>query len=845
MPDLPTVRSIRDGQNLLKEISALDDNGAITSVGRTLAKLPIDARLGRFLLAANENGQFEHALIIIAAISVGDCRIRPVDKRDKSDVAHKQFADSNSDLLFYLKLWHELNGDFMRFSRREKKEYCQQKFLSLQKILQWLDLKNQLEKQCTKLKLGNVRDDLNYKQLHCAFLVGFASLIGAKNKTGMYVGARGIKFKLHPRSGLRRTKPPFVVCLERFETSARYADIVAKVDPSWVAKSAPHLIKSSYSRPSWDAQRGKAFAFRTQRLFGVALGEPKRVPFSKIDARESRRLLIEYGLVRYDLEQCPTFLRQNRKTMQILRNFEHRLRRQLVPGEQALYDFYDSVVPADIATMTALEKWIERVPEQGARLRYVVSDEIERRLKAINREFPDTLRTRGFEFGVKYSFRPGDKADGLTVKVAHQLLSRLPGDAFDALCPGMVDEKIRMMVKVLPKSCRKKVAPLADFMNFVMDEIRVEPLVDTLRRCYFQRCGEELDTEALGSLNLPAYLVAHIEVFDSPRVEERGSPMDNEKLPGKRFYPDLAAAQISESEAQENQSRDDPIFTRWQVKELPLVKEVKIGKNNVHDYSAFLDYGKGVKLRHLRTEISANEAHRHGVARLAALANVGSKRKQTVADFDQRELLLMCSLLGINHSDLTEVRKAAFLSLIPLGNAPRSMAAFDLFIRENAAGADDLAQELGQGITGLIKQAYRIKKRLNNEVRPHWSNEFEHMERQLFYLFSAQAIGVTCLEWQTAYSRFLKGLERRIERLTLDPQKDRKKASAINDVFRAWGKLWEESSGRVCEVFSIYLDVEELHLKQFAPEIASNRKVQGKILLKQIEDKLGAQGLGS
>ena len=470
LPDPPSPRLVKDGKTLLREIAALDHSDKITEVGKLLARLPVDARLGRFLLAANDNGQFEQALIIVAAISVGDCRLSPLDKREAAATAHSKYTDAKSDLVFFLKLWAEIAQNFRELKRREKKVYCQQRYISLPKIQQWIDLHSQLHKQCRALGLGGDVDTFNYKNLHGAFLVGFASLIGAKNNQGEYIGARGIKFKIHPRSSLRRNKPPFIVCLERFETTARFADIVASVEPAWVVKAAPHLIKSSYSRPNWDRRRGKAFAFRTQRIFGVELGHPKRVAYTDINLSESRRLLITEGLLNYQLDQMPEFLQENRDGFSILGDFEHKLRRQLVPSEQALLTFYEAHIPATVATLTGLNAWLRRDLKNAQHLRFPFGEDANELRHYVQQFFPDVLRVRGLEFQAKYKFDPGGKADGLTLIIPKGLLGRLSVDFFDTLCPGLLAEKITMLVKVLPKSCRKKIAPLADFVQFVQSE---------------------------------------------------------------------------------------------------------------------------------------------------------------------------------------------------------------------------------------------------------------------------------------------------------------------------------------------------------------------------------------
>ena len=785
LPDTPSHRLLKDGVNLLREISALDKQEKITPIGRDLAKLPIDPRLGRFLLAAADAGQYDYALTICAAISVGDCRVRPVDKREAADARHAQFNHIDSDLLSYVNIWDEVRPALAALSRTQKKQYCQRNYLSLLRIRQWEDLRRQLHRQCVALRINTTSQALNYKKLHQAFLVGFASLIGVKNERGDYRGAHGVKFKIHPRSAVRGRKPKFVVCLERFETSARFADVVAKIEPSWVVKAAPHLIKSSYSRPVWDVRKGKAFIYETKRLFGIQLGNDRRVSYGTIDRAEARAMLIEHGLIKFELEELPDFLAQNRAAMDGVRRLEQKLRRQLIPGDSELTEYYQSRVPAHVTSIHALGQYLQQ-NSKAQDLLYRPSDELLVLQARAQSEYPDVIHYNEYEFNVSYRFEPASREDGVTVSVDKALLARLDDNAFESLCPGLLREKIITMSKSLPKAKRKKIAPIAEFAEQVLAQAGTESLHTTFCRCFAARSGEQLASTSSVKLDLPSHLIAHVAVL------EQNTQNGREK---RRFYASLQAAKAAELVAHEESrtDRDDTVFTHWQFDELPVSEETRIGKNRLVDYLAFVDVGTGVKIGHFVDMGEAAGAHRHGVARLASLASGVMARKSALPGFEQQQTLLMCTSLELSMEALQQPRKAAYAYLLGDEQAtPRTMREFDAFMSNHGAAAEALAADWSNQLAELIAQAFRVQRRLTQELAGRWPEAYDDMLRQIRYLFSHSAFA--SLESQTLndYQRYLSGIERRIERLALNPSKDAQKFAMVAPVVTTWHAKWGE-----------------------------------------------------
>lgn len=838
LPDSPSDKLVRDGVSLLKEIEALNKNQNATRIGRTLAKLPVDPRLGRFLLAAAELGQYEQALTICAAVSVGDCRLRPLEKRALADAAHAQFAHQDSDLLSYLNLWSATSAKFAAASRGEARLYCQQNFLSYSRIRQWQDLRKQLHRLWHGMRLPVRSEDLNYKRIHQAFLVGFASLIGVKDEQGNYRGAHGVKFKIHPRSTVRERKPKYVACLERFETSSRFADVVAKIEPAWVIQAAPHLIKSSYSAPYWDRKRGKAYVFATRRLFGVVLGKDKRTAYEQIEPTKSRAMLIAHGLVKFELDAPPEFLRDNAQTINTIRDLEQKLRRQLIPGDEQLYTFFDERIPHDVSTAHSLRAWVSQDSGNAEALRFEVDPETRALAKSAETQYPDVITAGEYEFRVKYRFDPTDIADGMTIVIERELLKRLDAAAFDALCPGLLHEKILALVKALPKSARKKLSPSAEFASEVVSRVGQNSLEQVFARCFAEKCGENLGTKIAELGGMPGYLVAHVEVVDSgsgSQTRVSGDQVSN--AAAQRFYSNLTAALKTEFPHADNAlAEEEPVlFTRWLIKELPKSKETRIGTNRVVDYMAFADRGNGVEARKFSDASVASQVHQHGVARLATLSKGVRSRKRVLPGFEPQDILLMCSSLGLDLETLNEVRKAAYFNIMITIETPRTMDGFDEFMAQSASEAEVLAEEMSATLSENVRRAYRIKKTMSNNIAATWPEAYVQLDQQLRHLFSVHAFATLDQKILSNYQRYLAGIERRIERLSTNPSKDSQKANSVLPAVQAWQDLSAGLDLAFPWVFNLYYEIEELRLKYFAPELALNRKINMQALVKQIK----------
>ena len=260
-------RLIADGYLLLQELGAVDANREITELGKQLAKLPLDPRVGRMILEAKKEGVLREILIIASALSIQDPRERPMEKREAADQAHAKFAHERSDFLSFLKLWSFYDEALKnKKSNKELLTKCHQNFLSFLRLKEWRELHGQIREIAEELDLKpnaeEVDLDKSYDAIHRALLSGLLGNIGFKDgEADSYLGARGIRFTIAPGSALKKSRPKWVMASELVETSKLYARCVASINPDWIEPLARSLTQSSYSDPRWDRKLAQVSAW--------------------------------------------------------------------------------------------------------------------------------------------------------------------------------------------------------------------------------------------------------------------------------------------------------------------------------------------------------------------------------------------------------------------------------------------------------------------------------------------------------------------------------------------------------------------------------------------------------
>jgi len=487
----PPGRAIADGYQLLNELGAVDDNNQLTPTGRELARLPLDPRIGRMILAAREQGALKEMLIIASALSVQDPRDRPAEAQQAADQAHKQFADERSEFLAWLKIWAWFEEALThKKSNRLLAEQCRAHFLSPTRLREWRDVHSQLLTVVRELGWRLGESEATFEQIHMSLLAGLLGNIGLKAEDDPhYLGARSIKFYIWPGSTLVKKAGKWVMAAELVETSRLFARCLARIEPQWLERVGAHLLRKSLSEPHWEKKSSQVVAFERAVLHGLPVYQRRRVSFGQQDPARAREIFIRSALVEGEFETRLPFFAHNRKLVADIEQLEHKSRRQdVLVDDELIFAFYDHGVPAGIHTGVDFHKWYEsasRLAENqqektpaasaengrpaarqpGTRLLFLNRDDLMRHEAAgITTDlFPKKVTLAGVEMALAYHFEPSSPRDGVTLAVPLFSLNQIDARRSEWLVPGMLKEKAQLLLKTLPQKLRRHCVPLPDY----------------------------------------------------------------------------------------------------------------------------------------------------------------------------------------------------------------------------------------------------------------------------------------------------------------------------------------------------------------------------------------------
>jgi len=522
--DPPDRRDVRSALDLLAELGALEpgrpgDVPRLTRVGRHLARLPVDPRLARMLLAADADGCLAEMLVIVAGLSIQDPRERPADAQQAAVDAHRRFAVDGSDFLAYLRLWEYLRDRQEALSSSAFRRMCRAEYLHYLRIREWQDLHAQLRRATRDLGARPNASPAAEEAVHRAVLAGLLSHVGLRDPaTGDYAGARGTRFQLSPGSVLARRGPRWVVAAELVETSRLWGRVAARVQPEWVERLAGHLVQRSYSEPHWDAGRGAVMASERVTLYGLPLVAARPVTYSRVDPALCRELFMQHALVEGDWRTFHAFASHNRSLLTEVGELEERVRRHdLRVRDTVLYDFFDTRIPADVVSARSFDSWWKRERHRHPDLldlprSLLVDAGAEERVR---RDFPGALPAGGGELPLAYRFSPGADDDGVTVRVPLGVLNRLRPGEVDAAVPGLREELVTALLRSLPKDLRRRLGPAPDLARTVASRLAPgTPLLDALEHELRRETGVGVPRDAWHPERLPDHLRLRYEVRD-------------------------------------------------------------------------------------------------------------------------------------------------------------------------------------------------------------------------------------------------------------------------------------------------------------------------------------------
>ncbi len=537
--DAPGSRLIGDGYALLAELGAVTDDDAreLTPIGRELAKLPLDPKIGRMILAARDRGSLAEVLVIAAALSVQDPRERPQDSPGAADQAHAKFRggeqDQRSEFLWYLHLWKAWDEVQRHESGSKQKAWCKRHFLSYLRMREWRDVFTQLHTLCAEHGWRENQQPATGEAIHKALLAGLLGNIGCKfedasgPQAGSYLGARGIRFWPHPGSALAKKAGKWIMCAEQVETSRLFGRCVARIEPEWVEEVGAHLVKRQVFEPHWSKSAGSVRAWERGAVYGLVLYPRRGVGYRDIDPRLCRELFIREGLVEGEIAEGPAramaFLAHNQRLVTEIERLEHKSRRPDVLVDEALIEaFYDSRIPEDIVDLAGFEAWRRQAEKTEPKLLQLTRDQLMRHeAEGVTTErFPARFEVLGQSLALSYLHRPGEPDDGVTLSVPLAMLNQIPAGRCEWLVPGLLEEKVAALLKTVPQKHRHRLQPVADSAAAFMAAFEAgefdtdEPLLRSLQRFVEERVQLKLPLESFRAENLKAHCFMNFRVFD-------------------------------------------------------------------------------------------------------------------------------------------------------------------------------------------------------------------------------------------------------------------------------------------------------------------------------------------
>ena len=526
--DRPAPRAIADGYQLLQELGAVDEERTLTPLGRELAKLPLDPRVARMILAARNHGALKEVLIITAGLSVQDPRDRPEERAGTADQAHAKFADERSEFLWYLKAWAAFDEVWHHQSQAKQREWCRANFLNWLRMREWRDVHTQLHTLCAEHEWPENGQPAAFDALHRALLTGLLGNLGLRIEDARageppYLGARGIKFWPHPGSALAKKGGKWIMCAELVETTRLFARCIARIEPEWVEEVGAHLIRRSTYEPHWSKSRGETVAWERGVIHGITLYAKRAVQYGKTDPKLARELLIREALVNGDVSDVALkqmkFLQHNLDLIAQIERLEEKQRRQdLLVDESLIEAFYDSIVPADVIDLRGFERWRRDAERDNPKLLHLTREQLMRHEAAgvSSERFPAKMDLLGQRLKLEYRHEPNAADDGVTLTVPLTLLNQIPAARLDWLVPGLIEEKVVQLAKTIPPKLRHRIQPISGFVGdfLAQQHDQSEPLVKVLARAIEVYVSLKLPPDAIRAENLPAHLIMNIRVID-------------------------------------------------------------------------------------------------------------------------------------------------------------------------------------------------------------------------------------------------------------------------------------------------------------------------------------------
>ncbi|HTQ36339.1 MAG TPA: ATP-dependent RNA helicase HrpA, partial [Steroidobacteraceae bacterium] len=521
-PDPPDTRQINDGVRQLQELGAMDERRRITPLGRRIAALPCDPKLGRMLLEAARLHCLSETLIVTAFLAVQDPRERPAEAQSQADEAHGRHADARSDFVTVLNLWRDFQDQATTLGGAALRKWCREHFLSFVRMREWQDLHAQLGGAARELNLKRNETAASHATLHRAVLSGLLGSIGLQDERREFLGARGTRFVIAPGTPLASRPPKWVVAANLVETTRLYARMVAAVQPGWIEAAAGHLLRREYTDPHWVSSRGQVGALESVTLYGLPLASGRRINYGAVAPAAAHEIFVQEALVGGRSDIDAPFVAANRALKAHIEGLEARIRRRdILVDEATQAQFYLARVPPEINSVAGFRRWWQQAERATPDALHMSRADLCRREapEAGGENFPQQLAVAGNFLPLHYVFEPGAAADGITLEVPEPLFAELDAEQLAWLVPGVRQEKIAELLRSLPKALRRQLVPVTDQARVALESVTTGPLPPFhawLAGWISARTGALVTAAELAAAPLPPHLKLNIRVLGEP-----------------------------------------------------------------------------------------------------------------------------------------------------------------------------------------------------------------------------------------------------------------------------------------------------------------------------------------
>ena len=843
--DAPDKRHIQDGIKLLEELGAFEmvrtkagEKRQLTAVGRQLAQLPVDPRLAKMLLSAVSQGALYEVMIIVAALSIQDPRERPQEKQQASDEKHRRFADKKSDFLAFLNLWRYLQEQQKELSKNQFRRQCQKDFLNYLRIREWQDIYHQIRLTVREMGLPINSEKAEYQQIHTALLSGLLSHIGLKEvEKQQYLGARNAHFAIFPNSVLFKKQPKWVMAAELVETSKLWGRMVAEIEPEWIEPLAEHLIKKSYSEPRWSKSRGAVIADEKVTLYGVPIVAARPVNYGSIDPTVSREIFIQSALVEGDWNTKHKFFKENQRLVREVEELEHKSRRRdILVDDRTLFEFYDQRIGTEVVSQKHFDTWWKKAQQKDPELlnferSFLINDDAEQVSKL---DFPNFWHQGNLKLKLTYQFEPGTDADGVTVHIPLPLLNQVEMTGFDWQIPGLREELVIALIKSLPKSYRRNFVPAPNYAQaFLSRAVPLEkPLLDTLIYELRRMTGVTVEAEHWNWEQIPSHLKMTFRVVDE-NGKKIAESMNLDEL--KFNLKDRVQESIS---AVADDGIEQSGLHIWSFADLPQCYEQKQRGFSVKAFPAIVDEKDAVGIKLFETEFEQAVAMQQGLRRLLLL-NVPSPIKYLHEKLPNKAKLgLYFTPFGRVLDLIDDCIACAVDKLIAdFGGFIWDEAGFEKlrdFVRENL---NEVTVDIAQKVEQILSLNHALNQRLKGKMDFTMAFAFSDIKAQLAGLIYPGFVQKSGYDRLPDLQRYLQAVDKRIDKLAQDVNRDRAAMLRVEQVQQAYQQLLAKlpkSKPISDEIAEIRYMIEELRVSLFAQQLGTKYQVSDKRILNMI-----------